>query len=185
MLLLGTDLMGKTLGILGLGRIGQRIAVQAKNGFGMNVIYYDVIRNETYEKENAITFYKDAEDVIKRADALILSVPLLPTTHHLINAERLKMMKPSAFLINTSRGPVVDEAALVSALQNNVIRGAALDVFENEPKLAKGLSKLPNVILTPHIASATIEARDKMARLAAQNIIDFFDGKMPKSAIKA
>ncbi|NCN52450.1 D-glycerate dehydrogenase [Candidatus Parcubacteria bacterium] len=182
-LLLGSDMKGKTLGILGAGRIGSGVAVRAQKGLGMKVIYYDIKENEDLEKEIECTFRASVEEVLKEADVVSVHVPLLDSTHHLINAERLAMMKPSAYLINTSRGPVIDEAALVEALKNGVIRGAGLDVFENEPRLAAGLSSLENVVITPHIASASDETREKMATIAAQNIIDFLAGKKPENAV--
>ena len=183
LLLLGTDLKGKTLGILGAGRIGARVAHIAR-GFDMNIVYYDVARNEAFEKEVNATFYQTVEEVLKIADVVSIHVPLLDSTHHLINKERLEMMKKSAYLVNTSRGPVIDEKALVEALTNGTIRGAGLDVFENEPKLALGLKKLGNVVITPHIASATDFARGEMSRLAAQNIIDFLEGRTPQNLVK-
>ncbi len=175
LLLHGTKLAQKTLGILGTGRIGADVAHRAKNGFGMNVAYYDIKRNEQLEKDYGAQFYPTVEEVLAVSDVVSIHVPLMESTHHLMNAERLAKMKKGAFLINTSRGPVIDEVALVSALQNGVIRGAGLDVFEFEPKMAKGLAKLPNVVLTPHIASATEEARLDMATLAASNIISFLE----------
>ena len=183
MLLHGTKLAGKTLGILGSGRIGADVALRGKNGFGMNVVYYDVKRNEQLEKDFGATFYPTVDEVLKVSDVVSIHVPLLPSTQHLINADRLKMMKPTAYLINTSRGPVVDEAALVEALQKGTIRGAGLDVFEFEPKLAKGLAKLPNAVLTPHIASGTEEARHEMATLSAQNIINTLEGRRPDNMV--
>lgn len=183
LLFLGRDLEGSMIGILGAGRIGFRAAHILARGFGMKVGYYDVKRNEQFEKDYDAVFYDTPEALLKEADYVSVHVPLLPTTHHLINVDRLKMMKKTAFLINTSRGPVIDEAALVDALKNGVIAGAGLDVFENEPKLADGLAELPNVVLTPHIASATMKARGEMSELAAQNIIDFFDGKEPKNKV--
>ncbi len=180
---LGIDLKGKTVGVLGAGRIGYRVAEILKKGFGMNVVYYDVKKNDPFEKELGATFCDTPEGVLKIADVVTVHVPLLDSTKHLINAQRLTMMKPSAYLINTSRGPVVDEAALVTALQNHIIAGAGLDVFENEPQLAPGLAQLSNVVITPHIASATKVARDEMAVLAAQNIIDFFGGKVPANKV--
>jgi glyoxylate reductase len=179
----GTKLAGKTLGILGTGRIGADVAHRAKNGFGMNVVYYDVKRNEQLEKDYGAVFYPAVEEVLKAADVVSIHVPLLPTTHHLINAERLGMMKKTAYLINTSRGPVVDEVALVEALAKGTIRGAGLDVFEFEPKLAKGLAKLPNVVLTPHIASGTEEARHEMGVLSATNIIAALEGRVPENNV--
>jgi len=181
MLMLGNDVSHKTLGVLGLGRIGSRVAYHGAKGFDMNVIYYDVKRNEAFEKEYGAEFVADPEELLKRADFISVHVPLLPTTKHLINAERLKMMKPTAYLVNTSRGPVIDEAALVDALKNKVIRGAGLDVFENEPRLTPGLANLENIILTPHAASATEETRAKMSEVAALNIIDALEGGRPRN----
>ena len=183
LLLLGTDLSHKTLGILGAGRIGARVAHHLSRGFDMNVIYYDVKRNEQLEQEYRASYRATPEEVLKEADAVTVHVPLLPATTHLLNKERLAMMKPSAYLVNTSRGPVIDEAALVEALKNGVIKGAALDVFENEPALAPGLAELPNVILTPHIASATEETREKMGDIAAKNIISFFETGTAPNAV--
>ncbi len=183
MLLHGTKLAGKTLGILGSGRIGADVAHRAKNGFDMNVVYYDVKRNEQLEKDFGAVFYNTVEEVLKVSDVVSIHVPLLDSTHHLINKERLAIMKPSAYLINTSRGPVIDEAALVEALQKGIIRGAGLDVFEFEPKLVDGLALLPNVVLTPHIASGTEEARHDMATLSAQNIINSIEGVKPANLV--
>lgn len=183
MLLHGTKLAGKTLGILGSGRIGADVAHRAKNGFDMNVVYYDVKRNEQLEKDFGAVFYNTVEEVLKVSDVVSIHVPLLDSTHHLINKERLAIMKPSAYLINTSRGPVIDEVALVEALQKGIIRGAGLDVFEFEPKLVDGLALLPNVVLTPHIASGTEEARHDMATLSAQNIINSIEGVKPANLV--
>ncbi len=183
MLLLGTDLSNKTLGVVGLGRIGSRVAYHAVKGFGMKALYYDIKRNEEFEKEYGAEFRESVDDVLKEADFVSVHVPLLESTVHLINKERLGMMKPSAYLINTSRGPVVDEKALVEALKNKVIKGAALDVYENEPELAPGLAELDNVILTPHIASATEETRSKMSDLAAENIIAALEGGTPPNLV--
>lgn len=183
MLLHGTKLAGKTLGILGSGRIGADVAHRAKNGFGMDVIYYDVKRNEQLEKDINAKFYETVDDVLKNSDIVSIHVPLLDSTRHLINDERLSIMKPSAYLINTSRGPVIDENALVKALKNNVIKGAGLDVFEFEPKLAEGLSTLPNIVITPHIASGTEEARIDMATISASNIVDCLSGIVPRNNV--
>ncbi len=183
LLLHGTKLAGKTLGIIGTGRIGADVAHRGKNGFSMNIAYYDVKRNEALEKECGAVFYPTVEEVLKIADVVSIHVPLLDSTHHLMNADRLRVMKKTAYLINTSRGPVIDENALVVALRDGVIRGAGLDVFEFEPALAKGLAKLPNVVMTPHIASGTEEARLDMARLSAQNIIDCLEGKIPQNVV--
>ena len=182
MLFWGIDLQGKTLGILGAGRIGAEVAKKLALGFGMKIIYNDVVRNENLEKEINAEF-KSVEGALQQADVISLHTPLLPETRHLINAERLALMKKTAYLINTSRGPVIDEIALVNALKKGIIKGAALDVFENEPILATGLKDLPNVVLTPHIASATTETRNDMAKKAAENLIAFFDGKKPLNEI--
>ncbi|MEK7575825.1 MAG: D-glycerate dehydrogenase [Patescibacteria group bacterium] len=182
-LLLGNDLSHKTLGIVGLGRIGSRVAYHAVKGFDMKVFYYDVRRDEQFEKEYGAEF-ESVEEVLKESDFISIHVPLLDSTRHLINKERLNIMKPTAYLINTSRGPIIDEKALVKALENKTIKGAALDVFENEPELAPGLAKLDNVILTPHIASGTEETRSKMAEMAAENIIAVLSGQTPPNVVK-
>lgn len=183
MLLHGTKLSQKTLGIIGTGKIGADVAHRGKNGFGMNIAYYDVVRNEQLEKDFDATFYPSVDEVLKIADVVSIHVPLLDSTHHLINENRLRLMKPTAYLVNTSRGPVVDENALVEALRKGIIRGAGLDVYEFEPKLARGLTKLSNVVLTPHIASGTEEARHDMAVLSASNIIAVLEGGVPKNSV--
>lgn len=183
-LLLGTDLSGKTLGILGAGRIGGGVARHAAKGFNMKVLYYDVSRNSELEEKYGAVFCETPEEILKNSDFVSIHVPLLPSTKHLINKERLAMMKKTAYLVNTSRGPVIDEAALVEALKNGTIKGAALDVFENEPLLAPGLTDLPNVLLTPHIASATEETRSAMSEMAAENIIEALEGRTPPNLVK-
>ncbi|MEK6939768.1 MAG: D-glycerate dehydrogenase [Nanoarchaeota archaeon] len=182
MLLLGTELEGKTIGIIGLGRIGAGVAERARNGMGVKVLYHDIKRNKEFEKKYQAKFVSKSE-LLKKSDFVSLHVPLLPSTRHLIGAKELAMMKKTAYLINTSRGPVVDEKALVEALQKKHIAGAGLDVYEHEPKLTPGLTKLKNVVLTPHTASATIEARTAMSELAAQNIIDVLQGRKAKFTI--
>ena len=184
MLLLGSDLSRKTLGIVGLGRIGSRVVYHAVKGFGMKILYTDLQRNAEFERNFNAEFMPTLNELLPRSDYVSLHVPLLESTRHLINEERLKMMKPSAYLINTSRGPVIDEKSLARALKENWIRGAAIDVFENEPKIEPGLLKLNNVILTPHIASATEETRSKMAELAAKNIIEALEGRTPPNLVK-
>ena len=184
MMLLGTDFSYKTVGILGLGRIGSRVAHHAAKGFNAHVIYYDVKRNLDFEAEFQAEFRPTIEEILKEADFVSIHVPLLPSTYHLINAERLRMMKPTAYLVNTSRGPVIDEKALAEALKAKIIKGAAIDVFEHEPAIHPDLLDLDNVILTPHIASATEETRAKMAELAAENIIVALSGKEPPNLIK-
>ena len=171
-----TSLSGKTIGIVGTGRIGERVAYYAKC-LGLNIVYNNVNRNENFEKEYGAVFCQTLEELLPKSDFVSLHVPLLPTTTHLLNAQNFPLMKKSAFLINTSRGPVIDEKALAEALKGGVMAGAALDVFEFEPAITPELLNLPNVILTPHIASASLEARNEMAEIAAQNIIDFFEGK--------
>jgi glyoxylate reductase len=185
MLLLGTELQGKTLGVVGLGRIGSRVAEMAVRGMGMRAIYYDIKRSRGFERRLKAKFCKNLADLLKEADFVSLHVPLIPATRHLLGTKELKTMKKSAYLVNTARGPVVDEKALVKALRGGWIKGAALDVFEEEPKLAPGLAKLENVVLTPHTASATIEARGAMARLAAQAILSALAGKKPKNLVKS
>ncbi len=183
MLFLGTSIVGKTLGILGLGRIGMEVAKRMHDGFDVKIIYYDVKRDKKMEKEWGLK-YVNFSTLLKKSDFLSVHVPLLPQTRHMIGTKELKIMKRTAFLINTSRGPVVDEKALVIALKKDIIRGAALDVFEWEPKLAPGLAKLPDTVLTPHIASATEETRNKMAEMAAKNIIVVFSGGKPINPVK-
>jgi glyoxylate reductase len=183
MLLLGSELEGKVLGVVGLGRIGSRVAEIAAKGFGMKISYYDINQDKKFEKKLKAVFKKNLPDLLKESDLVTLHVPLLPATRHLIGAEELKMMKSTAYLINTARGPVVDEKALVKALKGGWIKGAALDVFEEEPKLAPGLARLENVVLTPHTASATVETRGAMARLAAEAILDVSAGRKPKNLV--
>jgi lactate dehydrogenase-like 2-hydroxyacid dehydrogenase len=184
MMLLGMDLDGKTLGVLGAGRIGSRLAKHAKAGFDMNVIYYDVKQNPDFEAATGARFCATVDEVLREADVVSIHVPLLDSTKHLINRERLAMMKKTAYIVNTSRGPVIDEVALVEALRSGVIAGAGLDVYENEPALAPGLSECENVVITPHIASASVPTRDEMARLAAENLIAFFDGRTPPNMVQ-
>ncbi|MDP1710727.1 MAG: D-glycerate dehydrogenase [candidate division WWE3 bacterium] len=185
LLLLGTEVKDKVLGIVGLGRIGSRVAEMANKGMGMKIIYHDPKQDPEFEKEFSAVYKANLDDLLKEADFVSIHVPLLPSTRHLINADKLKLMKKTAYLINTSRGPIVDEAALVEALKSGTIAGAALDVFENEPNLAPGLAELPNLVLTPHTASATFEARGAMAVLAAQAILDVLAGKPPQNLVNA
>jgi len=182
LLLLGSELKGKTLGIIGLGRIGAAVAERTVKGMGMNVLYFDIKRNPKFDRKYNAKFAK-IDTILKKADFVTLHVPLLPSTKHLIGPREFKMMKNTAYLINTSRGPVIDEKALVYALKNNQIAGAALDVFEHEPRLESGLAKLDNVVLTPHTASATCEARSAMSELAARNILAVFENKIPINII--
>lgn len=187
-LFLGMELKGKTLGIVGLGRIGFGVAERCVKGMGMKVLYNDPKTNPDFEHEFGGRF-RSLDDLLRESDVVSLHVPLLPTTHHLINAERLGCMKPTSLLINTSRGPIVDEAALLDALDRKTIAGAALDVFECEPSITcraddhLRLKAMPNVILTPHIASATVEARQAMSRIAAENILAVLEGKAPPNKV--
>lgn len=181
---IGLDVLGKTLGIVGVGRIGNKVAHYAK-GLGLKVIYTDVARNENLETEAGAVYFDSLEKLLSEADIVSLHVPLLDSTRHLLNAERLKLMKPTSLVVNTSRGPIIDEAALESALKNKVIAGAALDVFEFEPKISEEFTKLPNTVLTPHIASASVSARNQMAEMAADNIIDFLEGREPRNLIRS
>lgn len=175
---------GKTIGIVGLGRIGTFVGQIAKNGFRMNVLYFDLTRSEDFELICAAKF-ADIETILKESDFVTLHVPLNDKTRHLISKNEFGLMKKTAVLINTARGPIVDEAALVEALSEKKIAACGLDVFEHEPEIAHELLTMENVILTPHIASATIETRVAMSKIAAQNIIDVFDGKEPAGLIKS
>jgi len=176
MLLLGVDVHHATLGLVGLGRIGSEVAKRAR-GFDMQVLYYDVLRREDLEVHLGIT-YTPLDEVLARADFVSIHTPLTPETHHLMNRERFQKMKRSAILINTSRGPVVDTAALLEALQTGTIAGAALDVTDPEPLPADHpLITLPNCIIVPHIASASAATRGKMAEIAARNVIAGLKGE--------
>lgn len=179
---IGTDVHGKTLGILGMGRIGSAIAKRAK-GFDMKVIYHDIYRREDLEEELGIA-YKSREEVLREADFVSLHVPLTPETHHMIGAGELAAMKETAILINTSRGPVVDEEALYEALRDGAIAGAGLDVFEVEPiNPGSPLLDLDNIVLTPHLASGSVETRTKMAVTAATNLVSVLQGKEPPNLV--
>lgn len=180
--LLGGDVWGKTLGILGFGRIGRGVARRSQ-GFRMRVIYNDAIRAPVEVERELQAEFVDRDRLFAEADFISVHVPLLPDTRKLINASNLSKMKKTAYLINTSRGPVVDEAALAAALEAKQIAGAALDVYENEPQVHPALIPRKDVILTPHIASASVETRTKMALMAAENVIAFFRGHRPPNAI--
>lgn len=179
MMFLGGDVYGKTLGVVGMGRIGQGVVRRAK-GFDMKVIYYNTNRKSKAEENALGVEYRELESLLQEADFVSLHVPLIPETVHLIGERELKMMKNTAYLINTARGPVVDEKALVRALREGEIAGAGLDVFEQEPKLEEGLASLDNVVILPHIASASTDTRTKMAMMAAENLLAGLKGeKMP------
>jgi glyoxylate reductase len=180
--LCGADVWGKTLGIVGFGRIGRAVARRAR-GFGMKILYSDALRVAEEVERQVGAEYVEFERLLAESDFVTLHVPLLPSTRHLMSTPQFARMKRSAFLINTSRGPVVDEAALVTALDAGRIAGAALDVFENEPKVHPGLLGRKNAVLTPHIASASLETRTKMAMIATENAIALFDGRRPPNAL--
>lgn len=173
---LGTNLYGKTLGIVGMGRIGRAVARRAK-AFGMDICYYNRRRlDEKIEKELGAS-YNTLEELLEKSDVVSLNVPLTEETYHLIGKEELDRMKPTAFIVNTARGAVIDEQVLVKYLQEGRISGAGLDVFEHEPKIPQELLKMDRVVLTPHIGTSTLEARTHMAEVASQNIIDYFEGR--------
>jgi lactate dehydrogenase-like 2-hydroxyacid dehydrogenase len=183
-LLVGQDVHHRTLGILGMGRIGQAVARRGL-GFEMRILYHDARRaTAQVEKELSLEFVEQ-DRLLREADFVSLHVPLLPETNHLIGAEQLRMMKPTAILVNTSRGAVVDEAALAEALEQRVIAGAGIDVFEREPQVHPGLLKLQNVVLTPHIASASVETRRKMSMMAAENAVAALEGRRPANLLNA
>jgi len=179
--LVGTDVWGKTLGIVGFGRIGRAMARRAM-GFNMKVIYTDAVKVPADVAQSLNAEYRDMNSLLAESDFISLHVPLIPETRGLFDAPKFYRMKPTAFLINTSRGPVVDEAALVAALEAKKIAGAALDVYENEPFIHPGL-KRPNVVLAPHLASASTETRTKMAVMAANNVAALFKGQMPPNML--
>jgi glyoxylate reductase len=179
--LCGADVWGKTLGIVGFGRIGRAVARRA-SGFQMKVIYTDAVRAPEDAEKSVNAEFRDMNSLLSDSDFISLHVPLLPDTRGLFDAPKFYRMKPTAFLINTSRGPVVDEAALVAALENKKIAGAALDVYENEPFIHPGL-KRSNVVLAPHLASASLETRTKMAVMAAENVIALFKGQRPPNML--
>jgi glyoxylate reductase len=179
--LTGPDVWGKRLGVVGFGRIGQALARRTR-GFDMDLVYHDQYRNEEAEHELGAR-YLDLDELLKTADFVSVHTPLTPETTHLIGAEELEKMKPEAVLVNTSRGPVVDEAALADALAEGHIFAAGLDVYEEEPEVHSRLLELENVVLAPHIGSASIETRDKMAALAAENIAAVLSGEEPKTPV--
>jgi len=179
---LGREVSGKTLGIIGLGRIGRAVARRAK-GFDMQILYHSRQRLEAFEENELGVSYADFNGLLEQSDFVSLHVPLSDGTHHLIGLRELKTMKPSAYLINTSRGPVVDEAALVEVLREGGIEGAGLDVYENEPALTPGLTELKNVVLLPHVGSGTIETRIRMGLKAAENLLAGLRGKRPPDCL--
>ena len=189
MLFLGTNVFGKTLGIVGLGAIGREVA-KMMSAFEVKILYYDVKRAEDFEKQFNAKFVTIPE-LLKKSDFITLHVPLLPTTRYLIDDKEFVMMKKTAFIVNTARGPIIREKALLKALKAKKIAGAALDVFENEPAIDTDLTDklelraMENVVITPHIASAAIETRSAMSEIAAKNIIAALSGKTPPNLVKS
>lgn len=175
----GAEIHGSTLGILGMGRIGQGIARRGAHGFGMKVIYHNRSRLDPALEAECRAGYVGKEELLRTADHLVLVLPYSPASHHAIGAAELALMKPTATLVNIARGGIVDDVALAAALRNRTIAAAGLDVFEGEPAVHPDLLTVPNVVLTPHIASATLPTRLAMSRLAADNLIAFFAGKKP------
>ena len=179
----GSDIHGSTLGIIGMGRIGQGIAKRGAHGFGMNVIYHNRSRLDAALEAECKARYVGKEELLKTADHVVLVVPYSPASHHTIGAAEIALMKPTATLINIARGGIVDDAALAVALREKRIAAAGLDVFEGEPKVHPDLLTVPNVVLTPHIASATVPTRRAMADLAADNLIAWGSGKGPLTPV--
>jgi glyoxylate reductase len=180
MLLLGTELRGKKLGIIGAGRIGQAVTKRAL-GFGMKIIYHSRTAKKEMEEMGAELI--ELDELIQEADIVSLHIPLTPETNKLITRERIAQMKKTAYLINTSRGQVIDEEALMEALEEGLIKGAALDVFEKEPEVPLKMLEMTNIVITPHIGSATEETRTKMSEMVAENIIASFAGQQPPNRV--
>jgi lactate dehydrogenase-like 2-hydroxyacid dehydrogenase len=175
-LLIGTDLTGKKIGIVGGGAIGYQVASILAHGFDCSIIYSDVSRNEKLETLCDAKFVSN-ETLFKTSDIISIHIPLSDKTHHFVDKGKFSLMKKDSYLINTSRGAVVDEQSLVTALKNKSIAGAGLDVYEFEPKITEELLSFSNVVLTPHIASARISVRQKMSSIVANNIISYFENK--------
>ncbi len=182
LLFCGADVHGSTLGLIGAGRIGKLVA-RRSSGFDMKVLYYDVYRMQPEEEATYHMTYMPMEDVLGQSDFISVHTPYMTSTHHLISERELKMMKPTAILINTARGPIVDEKALVRALQSKTIAAAGLDVFENEPAVEPELLSMENVVLLPHIASASLKTRTLMATMASDNIVAHYKGERPPNIV--
>jgi glyoxylate reductase len=182
MQLLGADVSGATLGLMGFGRIGKAMAKRAR-AFDMRLLYWNRTRLSPEEEQACGATYMSKEDLLKQSDYVSLHVAYTPETHHLLGAAQFAMMKPTAFVINTARGPVIDEAALVQALQSKTIAGAGLDVFEREPELHSGLYECENAILAPHLGSATIGTRTKMGMIALDNLLAACSGQRPPNCV--
>ncbi|HLI04985.1 MAG TPA: D-glycerate dehydrogenase [Ktedonobacteraceae bacterium] len=184
LLFCGADVHDATLGLIGAGRIGKLVAKRA-SGFDMKVLYYDVYRMSPEDEQQYHVTYMPMDEVLQQSDFVSIHTPYMPSTHHLIGERELNLMKPSAILVNTARGPIVDEKALVKALQNGTIAGAGLDVFENEPAVEPALLSMENVVLLPHIASASLKTRTLMATMAAENLAAFNNGQTPPNIVNA
>jgi lactate dehydrogenase-like 2-hydroxyacid dehydrogenase len=182
MLLCGEDIFDKTLGVCGLGRIGRGVAKRAQ-GFEMRILYTDAMRAPVEVERELGAQFVDKETLFRESDFVTLHVPLLPETQHYVSVKELKLMKKTAHLINASRGPVVDEKALVQALRERWIAGAGLDVYEHEPRLTPGITELDNVTMAPHIASASVETRTKMAVMAATSLVEALQGRRPSNLV--
>lgn len=183
--LMGTRVTGKTLGIVGFGRIGQAVAHRARSGFGMSVLFASrgPVADEVVAGAAAGAEQRPLDALLAEADFVSLHVPATPATYHLIDARRLRMMRRHAFLINTARGDVVDEVALIDALQAGTIAGAGLDVYQQEPSVPEALLALTNVVLLPHLGSATMESRTAMGMRAVENLVAFFEGRTPPDVV--
>ncbi|HKA31976.1 MAG TPA: NAD(P)-dependent oxidoreductase, partial [Candidatus Binatia bacterium] len=175
---IGGEVNGKVLGIVGLGAIGEAVARRAR-GFGMRILYTKRSRLETEREAELGVQYRSLDDLLRESDFVSINAALGPETVHLIGARELALMRPSAFLVNTARGPIVDERALVRALEERRIAGAGLDVYENEPMVEPGLIGLPNAVLTPHLGSAALETRERMAGIVIDNIVAVIEGRRP------
>jgi glyoxylate reductase len=181
-MMLGQDVHGKVLGIVGFGRIGQAVARRGK-GFGMSVMYYDVFRPSSDVEQVLNAKYRDLDELLAESDLVSIHVALTPETHHLFGKEQFRKMKPTAVLVNTSRGPVIDEATLVEALGAGELFAAGLDVFENEPEVHPGLLELDRAVIIPHLGSATVETRDAMGMLAVDNLTAALEGRRPPTLL--
>lgn len=182
--MLASGIQGKTLGIVGLGQIGTATARRGK-AFGMDVVYSGRRRADASLEQDLNARFLELDELLETADVVSLHCPLTDETRYLITAERLRRMKPTAFLVNTTRGPVIDEAALAAALREGVIAGAGLDVFEKEPEVHPDLLPLDNVVMIPHLGSATVETRTAMAMLAAENVVAVLEGREPPTAVNS
>jgi glyoxylate reductase len=182
-LFVGDEIKNNIIGIVGLGNIGKDLAKILKSGFGCKILYYDLNRDENFEKEYNVEYTSTLDELMKQSDIVSVHVPLCEATKYLINETNLKLMKNTAYLVNTSRGPVVNEKDLVNILKNNKIKGAALDVFENEPIISQELFAMENVILTPHIAASSDEAHKTMINMAIDNVWQVLNGEVPKNVL--